>query len=255
MILSKFDRDFLESNKDLIADENWEDLFYKKRNSPVAIRLYDILKEAGIDIIKDYHICPYGCAAHCESLPSDLNVPEGVESIGNAAFWETKIERVHLSSTVEIIGRSAFNRCYDLVSINIPANVQRLEENAFSHCDSLKEVKFVKTSKLRLIDEGVFQHSGIEKITLPEGIETIGEGAFGECYYLTQVGLPKSLTTISYGAFSGSQFFKSIKYAGTKEQFQSIEFEEGWNTFQEETINVRCSDGNLKILAGEIVEK
>ena len=185
MILSKFDQDFLESNRDLIADENWEELFYKKLDSPVTIKLYDILKEAGIDLIMDYHICPLGCAAHCESLPLNLNIPEGVESIGNTAFWETKIEKVHLPSTIKSIGQAAFCRCYDLTSINIPANVERLDRNAFRRCDSLKEVKFAKTSKLRFIDEGMFQHSGIEKITLPEGIEKIWEGAFGECYYLT----------------------------------------------------------------------
>ena len=255
VILTKFEKQFLEENKDLIANDQWEELYYRLRNSPVVIKLGDILKGVGIDLLEDYHICPNGYAAHCESLPTDLNIPEGVKSIGKTAFWETKVEKVHLPSTIKAIGSGAFNRCEDLISINIPAGVEVMEENAFRRCASLKEVKFAKTSKLHCIDEGVFQHSGLEKVTLPEGIETIREGAFGECYFLTKIGLPESLTTIMYGAMSGSQFFKKITYAGTKEQFKKITLEESWMDYQEEIVTVACSDGLLKIVAGEVIDK
>ena len=228
MILSKYDQQFLEENKDLIADEKWDDLYTKLRNSSVIIKLYDILKEAGIDLINDYHICPRGCAAHCTTLPSDLNIPEGVTSIGTAAFFGTSIEKVHLPSTLKTIGVGVFNYCENLTAINIPADVEVVGDSAFKNCNSLKEVKFAKTSKLYCIDGQVFQHSGLEKIALPEGIKTIREGAFKDCYFLTKMGLPKSLTTIMSGAISGSQFFKKITYAGTREEFKKINLEEGW---------------------------
>lgn len=254
-ILTKLETQFLEENKDLIADGQWEELYYKLRNSPVVIKLGDILREAGIDLLEDYHICPNGYAAFCDSFPTNLNIPEGVESIGKTAFWATNVEKVHLPSTIKAIGNGAFNRCDDLISINIPAGVEVIEENAFRRCESLKEVEFAKISKLHCIDESVFRHSGLEKITLPEGIKTIREGAFGECYFLTRIGLPESLTTIMSGAISGSQFFKRITYAGTKEQFKKITLEEGWIAYQEEIITVVCSDGLLKIVAGEVIDK
>lgn len=134
MILSKYDRQFLEENKDLIADEKWDDLYTKLRTSPVIIKLYDILKEAGIDLINDYHMCPRGCAAHCTTLPSDLNIPEGVSSIGNAAFFGTSIEKVHLPSTIKTIGNGAFSSCENLTSINIPASVENLGVKVFRDC-------------------------------------------------------------------------------------------------------------------------
>lgn len=253
--LTKFEQQFLEENRDLIADGQWEELFYKLRNSPVTIKLGDILRGVGIDLLKDYHVCPNGYAAHCESIPTDLNIPEGVKSIGKIAFLETKVEKVHLPSTIRAIGNRAFSRCEDLISINIPAGVEVMEENAFRRCASLKEVKFAKTSKLHCIDQGVFQHCGLEEVALPEGIKTIREGAFGDCYFLTKMRLPESLTTIMSGAISGSQFFKKIVYAGTKEQFKKINLEEGWIAYQDEIITVACSDGLLKILAGEVIDK
>ena len=252
MILSKFDRQFLEENKDLIADEDWDKLYTKLRTSSVIIKLYDILKEAGIDLLNDYHICPRGYAAHCETLPPDLYVPEGVKSIGSAAFFQTNLERVHLPITVKDIGPGAFAYCDDLVEITIPAPIDTLGMNVFKNCDSLKKIEFAKTSNLHCIDEGTFQHSGLEEITLPEGIKTIREYAFKDCYFLTKINLPKSLIQIMSGAFSGSQFFKKIIYAGTKEEFKHIDLEEGWMTYQEEVIVVKCSDGMLKILAGEV---
>lgn len=69
------------------------------------------------------------------------------------------------------------------------------------------------------------------------------------------MGLPESLTTIMSGAISGNQFLKKITYAGTKEQFKKIDLEEGWIAYQDKTITVACSDGLLKIIAGEVVDR
>ena len=43
----------------------------------------------------------------------------------------------------------------------------------------------------------------ITSVTIPEGVTTIGEKAFYECWYLTSVVFPKSLTSIGNYAFSG----------------------------------------------------
>ena len=148
MILNKIEKEFIESHSDLIEKEDWEALYAQLRSSPVAINLYDILKDAGIDLLKDYHLCPNGYAARCESLPSDLDIPEGVESIGNIAFFQTNIEKVHLPTTLKNIGNGAFSHCEDLVEISIPAVIETIGMNSFRGCNSLKEVKFAKTSNL-----------------------------------------------------------------------------------------------------------
>lgn len=148
MILNKMEKEFIETHADLIEKEDWRGLYAQLRNYLAVIRLYDILKSAEIDLLKEYHFCPNGYAAHCESLPSNLSIPEGVESIGNAAFFQTAIEKVHLPTTLKNIGTGAFSHCEDLVEINIPAAIETIGMNSFRGCNSLKEVKFAKTSNL-----------------------------------------------------------------------------------------------------------
>ena len=71
---------------------------------------------------------------------------------------------------------------------------------------------------VRFICGGVFKDSGIKSITLPEGLEGIGENAFANCTGLTEVKLPKSLKRLGDGAFSGCT---SIPTSGTGEQYES----------------------------------
>jgi hypothetical protein len=41
----------------------------------------------------------------------------------------------------------------------------------------------------------------LTNIALPEGLTTIGDGAFSGCSSLTNIALPEGLTTIGYRAF------------------------------------------------------
>ena len=256
MVLTKYESAFLEENADLIETENWTTLYFNSLANPANIRLYEILKSAGIDLLQDYHICPAGYASNSQALPTSLNIPEGVESIGSTAFQNTiTLEKVHLPTTLKKIGIGAFNNCRDLSTINIPASVELLDMGAFKNCSALTNVVFAKTSNLFCIGGGVFQHSGLVHITLPEGIQYIGGSAFKDCYFLTQMDLPKSLTKIAQGAISGAAFLKTIKYASNKDNFKKIELEDGWIVYQEEPIKVKCTNGTLKILAGEVVDK
>ena len=47
-------------------------------------------------------------------------------------------------------------------------------------------------------------------MTLPEGVTTIGDGAFRECSSLTSVTLPEGVTTIGEYAFKGCSSLTSV---------------------------------------------
>ncbi len=56
----------------------------------------------------------------------NLEIPEGVETIGQDAFWGCKqIKRVKLPSTVKVIAQEAFRHCEQLEEINIPDGVRQ----------------------------------------------------------------------------------------------------------------------------------
>ena len=63
------------------------------------------------------------------------------------------------------------------------------------------------------IKEGIFQKylGREESVTVPEGIHTIGEGAFKGCVSLRQVTLPKSLRQIEANAFKGCRKLEEIQ--------------------------------------------
>jgi len=58
--------------------------------------------------------------------------------------------------------------------------------------------------------ELVYAPAGIEKYTIPDGVKTIGFGAFRGNSHLREVIIPESVTTISDGSFSGCGALKRI---------------------------------------------
>jgi hypothetical protein len=106
-----------------------------------------------------------------------------LRDIGEEAFRQSGIERIALSSKVEIVGKSCF-----------------------CECKSLKEVIFGADSQLREIGEWAFRRSGLERIALPSKVEIVGKACFCECESLREVifGADSQLREIQEGAFQYS---------------------------------------------------
>lgn len=79
-------------------------------------------------------------------------------------------------------------------------NVTAIPAYAFSRMTALKKVTLSKSVKT--IGTLAFAQSGLEVVTLPEGVEDLGESAFSNCGSLKTVYLPVSLKTIGNYAFS-----------------------------------------------------
>ena len=134
---------------------------------------------------------------------AEVNVPDGVKSIGNNAFDGCKdLASVNLPDSLTSIGTSAFNNCSSLTSIDIPNRVMRIEQLTFNGCNKLVS------------------------IDLPDNLTSIGQYAFNVCSSLTSIDLPDSLTSIENNAFNGCSRLTSITcQATTPPTIQS-------NTFQ-----------------------
>ena len=142
-------------------------------------------------------------------------IPEGVTSIGDGAFYPGpdmrffSISSVSIPSTVTTIGAEAF-RGTALSSVTIPQGVTSIGRYAFANAG-------------KLTDGGVPEGS----VTIPQGVTSIGLGAFqgsmievvfggvseltsipSEAFsgaFLTSITIPKSVTTIDSMAFYSSQ--------------------------------------------------
>jgi hypothetical protein len=71
----------------------------------------------------------------------DVTVPEGVTSIGDAAFWGcSSLTSVTIPEGVTSIGGLAFNGCSSLTSVTIPAGVTSIGNWAFRDCSRLQQL-------------------------------------------------------------------------------------------------------------------
>ena len=115
-------------------------------------------------------------------LVTELVIPEGITSIGFAAFNGcTSITSVIIPSTVEAIETAAFKGCTALTEITLPDTVTVLASLAFANCESLKSV------------------------TLSTNITELAPYVFSGCTSLILVSIPASVTSISETAFIGCQ--------------------------------------------------
>ena len=188
----------------------------------------------------------------------DLVLPETVEhngvtytvtSIGKGAFARKNgLNSIVIPNTVVLIAESAFASNWGLASIEIPASVVEIGTRAFEWAGNIAEVKFAANSQLKILGTSAFSHAkGLKSIELPEGLTTIKNCAFADCNVLESVTIPASVTTIMEHMFDnpsnltgGCPMLKTVKYAGTKEQWDKINLAEN-NDILTSTLEVLCN--------------
>lgn len=76
---------------------------------------------------------PRACFGWCTSL-KHIELHEGITAIEDFAFCICKLTEIKIPSTVETIGRFAFEGCSALTEITIPSSVKTIDEGAFGDC-------------------------------------------------------------------------------------------------------------------------
>lgn len=129
------------------------------------------------------------------SLPSS-----GLESIGDYAFADcATLEEITLPELdLTHIGKGTFKNS-GLTGIVIPYDIERIEDETFSGCTSLKkvELKEVTTSAKTY------------------GVDAIGDSAFSDCYALESIAFPSTVVSIGNDAFYSCESLKSVNFNDT----------------------------------------
>ena len=145
-------------------------------------------------------------------LVETLDIPEGVASIGEYAFFEcTDITSVHIPSTVGNIGNFAFTNCSQLTTITVDAaNSSYSSADGVLYNKDLSAILTVPAGK-----QGVF--------VVPEGVTTIGEASFLSCSQLSAIHFPNSIDTIGSDAFEACSGLQGV-YISDLEAWCNIGF-------------------------------
>lgn len=146
----------------------------------------------------------------------EITIPSTVESVGSYAFSKTKIETVVVESGVKEINDYAFNDCSNLKTVTIGDNVQKMGTYVFSNDTALTDVTIGDGTEE--IGERAFEGDrALLNVTIGEGLKELQYRVFAKCTFLKKIDLPDSLTFISNGAFSDSALMENglspLKYA------------------------------------------
>lgn len=183
----------------------------------------------------------------CENLQTVI-FNKGLKRIGFYAFYETAVENIVLPEGLERLEYECFYNCKKLKSVSLPTTFTYSHEDhdckeQFYGCEMFEEIRvpdnhptmkvkngILYTSNLKKVllcppamtnvkieptvttlDEDCFYGNGMTAVTLPQGLRTIKDRAFGDCRNLAKIIIPKSVSKVGQRPFYGCGNLTELK--------------------------------------------
>lgn len=163
----------------------------------------NVLSISGNGKISDYESAENLPWAAVKSAVKTITVSDGVEAIGNKAFYGfSALESITLPETVASIGDSSFAFCTVLKSISLPDALTTIGASAFEGCSAL-ESAFVPESVTKLGERAFAYCYSMTDAAILAKVE-IPENTFLNCRSIDRIILHPEIETISENAFKGS---------------------------------------------------
>ncbi len=203
----------------------------------IASKAFAQSKLESVTLSKNLVEMVYNAFEEC-TLLTTVEIPEGVQSIGDGAFYLCEsLNGVEIPESVQSIGESAFNGCASLETLDIPDSVQTIGDSAFARCQSLESIK-LSNSITELPRATFIDCSSLTTITIPASVTSINVACFEYCtnlntvnfdsvnsqtslqniaeyaFYqsgLTSISIPDSVTSLGYNAFEDCENLKDVK--------------------------------------------
>ena len=170
----------------------------------------------------------------CSDVTS-VTLPEGLQYIGNKAFYGTGITSLSLPGSLTGVGNEAFAACPSLASISIAQGTRGINDDSFSKCPNLASIT-VAPGNTNVKAEGdiLFSADGTNLIlcapkgatkgdyTVPSIVDYIPYFAFNYCTQLTGITFPASLYTTGEKLFIGCDNLRYLDFSQCNDWEQGI---------------------------------
>lgn len=135
-------------------------------------------------------------------------LPPTLKRIGTYAFQGTTLTSVNIPDNVETIEEYAFSNARQLQEVHLPDSLTSLGRYAFVSCRSLRTVKI--PTKLKEIPWYTFDGcNSLQSVELHDSITGFGDYSFRNCN-LREITLPKSTTWVGGYAFNGNSNLSKV---------------------------------------------
>jgi hypothetical protein len=114
-----------------------------------------------IDSLPVEEICP---KVFMEAELNELFIPATIRKLGTEVFKRSTVTKVFFGDGLSSISEKAFNDCYSLEQVILPATLRHIGKAAFCGCRKLTYIGFPK--KVSQIEDGAFSYSGLESFSV-----------------------------------------------------------------------------------------
>lgn len=157
-------------------------------------------------------------------------IPYGVKSIGENAFYGAAIKSVSIPNSVAKIGDAAFSGCKQLETLELPDRLEELGREVCVDCIALKSVKLPRNCSISEDFAGfvgcynlesfsgentsadgrcfvvnkrlyAFAPANLSEYTIPQGVNALADRSFAKCDRVLKITIPSSVVSLGSGVF------------------------------------------------------
>ncbi|MDE5667898.1 MAG: leucine-rich repeat domain-containing protein, partial [Clostridia bacterium] len=137
-----------------------------------------------------------------------ITIPSNITSIGEYAFYGTRLESIVIPESVTQLGKRAFSRC-SIKSANIPSGITEIPDYLFENCENNLTTVTLHDNITYIGQNAFWACHNLTDFTLPAKVKYIGEQAFGSCTSLKNITIPDSVEFIGRDAFKNTGYYQN----------------------------------------------
>lgn len=149
---------------------------------------------------------------NCDNLAT-ITIPDSCTEIESSGIYSNKnLSSIHIGRSLEKFLSMNGHMCPALRSITVDTNnnnfvsmddvlYSKNKDVIYRYPTAKTEISFDLPSSVRVIADYAFSRTSLERITMPDGLETISNGAFDGCKQLLSLDLPQSVKSIGLFTF------------------------------------------------------